>query len=78
MPKMYGCCAHVFLLRFPLTRLTCQNKGNTACHYCFSFGYKNLGNYLISKGAATNIVNQAGETVDQMRVAVATEKKKPA
>lgn len=35
-----------------------NNKGNTALHFCFAFGFQPLGDYLISKGAdefATNI-----------------------
>ena len=35
-----------------------NNKGNTALHFCFAFGFRSLGEYLIAKGAdefATNV-----------------------
>ena len=54
--------------------LDARNKqGNTALHYCFGYGYYELGEYLIDKGADDRIVNAAGETpydglsVDQRR-----------
>lgn len=54
--------------------LDAKNKqGNTALHYCYGYGYFELGEYLINKGANENVVNAAGETpidglsVDQRR-----------
>ncbi|EGZ23974.1 hypothetical protein PHYSODRAFT_483229 [Phytophthora sojae] len=38
-----------------------NNRGNTALHFCFSYGYgDSLGAYLISKGADTTIENDDG------------------
>ena len=43
--------------------LDARNKqGNTALHYCFGYGYYELGEYLIDKGADDRVVNAAGET----------------
>lgn len=54
--------------------LDAKNKqGNTALHYCYGYGYFELGEYLINKGANENVVNAAGETpidglsIDQRR-----------
>jgi ankyrin repeat protein len=30
-----------------------NSKGNSPMHYCFAFGYAELGEYLISKGTTT-------------------------
>jgi len=35
-----------------------RNTGDTALHYCFSFNYIILAEYLISKGANTDIKNK--------------------
>ena len=35
-------------------------RGNTALHFCFSFGFDKLGEYMISKGADPGIRNNAG------------------
>ncbi|KAL4160264.1 hypothetical protein PRNP1_000835 [Phytophthora ramorum] len=42
--------------------INCQNnRGNTALHFCFAYGYgDSLGAYLISKGADTTIENDDG------------------
>jgi hypothetical protein len=49
-------------LRFG-ANINAQNyKGNTALHYCFSYQYIPLGEYLISKGARDTIVNAFGLT----------------
>ncbi|KAG2823196.1 hypothetical protein PC111_g10328 [Phytophthora cactorum] len=38
-----------------------NNRGNTALHFCFAYGYgDSLGAYLISKGADTTIENDDG------------------
>lgn len=38
-----------------------QNRGNTALHFCFAYGYgDSLGAYLISKGADTTVENDDG------------------
>jgi hypothetical protein len=43
--------------------LDAQNKqGNTALHYCYGYGYFELGEYLINKGADECVTNAAGET----------------
>lgn len=43
-----------------MTRL-CQNRGNTALHFCFAYGYGDtLGEYLLSKGADTTAMNDDG------------------
>ena len=43
--------------------LDAQNKqGNTALHYCYGYGYFELGEYLVSKGADERVTNAAGET----------------
>lgn len=34
-----------------------RNTGDTALHYCFSFNYNTLAEYLITKGADTSIKN---------------------
>ena len=34
--------------------------GNTALHYCSEFGYVELAEYLMSKGASTDITNMRG------------------
>ena len=35
-------------------------SGNTALHYCSEYGYIELGEYLMSKGASTEIINLRG------------------
>jgi len=35
-------------------------KGNTAMHYCYAYGYAELGAYLISKGGDDAVVNDCG------------------
>lgn len=43
--------------------LDARNKqGNTALHYCYGYGYFELGEYLVSKGADERVTNAAGET----------------
>ncbi|KAJ0411187.1 hypothetical protein ATCC90586_008903 [Pythium insidiosum] len=38
-----------------------NNRGNTALHFCFAYGYgDSLGEYLLSKGADATIMNDAG------------------
>ncbi|KAK1930927.1 OTU domain-containing protein 5-A [Phytophthora citrophthora] len=40
-----------------------NNRGNTALHFCFAYGYgDSLGAYLISKGADTTLENDDGMT----------------
>lgn len=61
-----SCCAHgPALVRtdtFSLSTWTpAQLRGNTALHFCFSYGYGDtLGAYLISKGAETTVENHDG------------------
>ncbi|EKX47900.1 hypothetical protein GUITHDRAFT_93862 [Guillardia theta CCMP2712] len=49
--------------------------GNTCLHYCFTYGYGELGDYLISKGANDALKNKNGLTcydgLDQTRQASA-------
>ena len=35
-------------------------QGNTALHFCFTYSFTELGEYLIAKGAADNILNAKG------------------
>ena len=37
-----------------------NHTGNTALHYCSEYGYVELGDYLLSKGAKSFIVNMYG------------------
>ena len=37
-------------------------QGQTALHYCFAYGYMELGNYLISLGADETLENRHGMT----------------
>eukprot|EP00291_Cryptomonas_curvata_P020411 CAMPEP_0172177402 /NCGR_PEP_ID=MMETSP1050-20130122/15416_1 /TAXON_ID=233186 /ORGANISM="Cryptomonas curvata, Strain CCAP979/52" /LENGTH=378 /DNA_ID=CAMNT_0012849917 /DNA_START=213 /DNA_END=1345 /DNA_ORIENTATION=+ len=37
-------------------------RGQTALHYCYAFGYRELGEYLLSKGARDDITNDNGMT----------------
>ena len=39
-----------------------NDKGDTAMHYCYKFNYKELGEYLKSKGADDSIRNSKGQT----------------
>lgn len=36
-------------------------KGNTGVHFLFTYGYQELGEYFIEKGASDQILNEAGE-----------------
>jgi len=47
--------------------LNAQNKqGNTCLHYCFAYGYSELGEYLKSKGACDDIPNNDGLTSSEV------------
>ena len=37
-------------------------RGNTCLHFCFAFGFVELGEYLITKRADNRIVNASGKT----------------
>jgi len=37
-----------------------NGKGNTALHYCFAYGFHELGEYLVEKGADDTIANSEG------------------
>ena len=39
-----------------------NHRGNTVLHFCFAYGFRDLGDYLISKGADAAILNRAGRT----------------
>ena len=39
-----------------------NDKGDTAMHYCYKFNYKELGEYMKSKGADDSIRNSKGQT----------------
>jgi ankyrin repeat protein len=39
-----------------------NNKGDTAMHCCYKFNYKELGEYMKSKGADDTIRNAKGQT----------------
>jgi hypothetical protein len=44
----------------PLDAVNAQ--GNSALHYCYSYGYFELGEYLVTKGANPEVTNAAGLT----------------
>ena len=52
-----------------------NSHGNTCLHYCFTYGYADLGDYLISKGADDSLKNKQGltcyEGLDKVRQASA-------
>jgi hypothetical protein len=37
-----------------------NTKGNTSLHYCFAYGFKDLGEYLVEKGADDTLTNADG------------------
>lgn len=37
-----------------------KNRGNTALHYAFAFGFQQLGKYLASSGADDTLLNDQG------------------
>merc|ERR1712129_15903 len=37
-----------------------NNRGNTAAHYAFAYGYRLLGEYIMSKGADDRVSNEHG------------------
>ena len=37
-------------------------KGNGPLHFAFGYGYDELGEYLLSKGADASLINEAGHT----------------
>eukprot|EP01084_Bolivina_argentea_P187142 322424_1 len=39
-----------------------NHRGNTAAHYAFAYGYKLLGEYILSKGADDRVKNEFGLT----------------
>ncbi|KAJ1495501.1 ankyrin repeat-containing domain protein, partial [Baffinella frigidus] len=41
---------------------TQNHNGQTPLHFCFTYGFTDLGNYLISKGADDTVQNFAGLT----------------
>mmetsp|Transcript_3239 Transcript_3239/g.5213 ORF Transcript_3239/g.5213 Transcript_3239/m.5213 type:complete len:342 (+) Transcript_3239:153-1178(+) len=49
-------------LRYKANINTVNKQGNTCLHYCFTYGYGDLGDYLISKGADQSIKNHNGLT----------------
>ena len=54
-----------FLLKGGIN-VNCQNgKSNTPLHYCFAYGFSELGDYLISKGADKTLCNDDGLTPQQ-------------
>mmetsp|Transcript_16577 Transcript_16577/g.24937 ORF Transcript_16577/g.24937 Transcript_16577/m.24937 type:complete len:602 (+) Transcript_16577:124-1929(+) len=52
----------------------CNKKGNTALHYCFAYGFAEIGEYLISCGANEYAVNSDGLTCYEGLSAAALEK----
>ena len=40
--------------------LFCGLQGNTCLHFCFGYNYRDLGEYLITKGADSTLRNRAG------------------
>ncbi|KAF4131928.1 OTU-like cysteine protease domain-containing protein [Phytophthora infestans] len=52
-----------------------NNRGNTALHFCFAYGYgDSLGAYLISKGADTTIENDDGLKTELTTLAMVCER----
>ncbi|EKX52459.1 hypothetical protein GUITHDRAFT_47785, partial [Guillardia theta CCMP2712] len=45
------------LLRRGANINTQNHKGNTPLHFCFTYGFTDLGNYLVQKGADDTIEN---------------------
>lgn len=46
--------------------MDCQNlKGNTGVHFLFSYGYADIGEYFIEKGASGCILNEVGNNPRQ-------------
>ena len=39
-----------------------NHRGNSVLHFCFAFGFRELGEYLVAKGADPNVLNRAGRT----------------
>ncbi|KAJ1493071.1 ankyrin repeat-containing domain protein, partial [Baffinella frigidus] len=60
-------------LRYKANINAVNGQGNTVLHFCFTYGYGDLGDYLISKGANANLKNNNGLTcydgLDQTRQA---------
>ncbi len=47
-------------------RLDAQNeKGNTAAHFACAYGYEDISEYLVKKGADPGILNGEGKRPDQ-------------
>lgn len=40
-------------------------KGNTGVHFLYSYGYQDIGEYFIEKGASDQILNDVGKTARQ-------------
>jgi DNA repair exonuclease SbcCD ATPase subunit len=62
-------------LRYKANINAVNGQGNSVLHYCFTYGYGDLGDYLISKGANAALKNNNGLTcydgLDQIRQASA-------
>ena len=39
-----------------------NNAGNTPLHYCFRYDFRELGEYLLEKGADDSVLNKDGQT----------------
>mmetsp|Transcript_10966 Transcript_10966/g.25701 ORF Transcript_10966/g.25701 Transcript_10966/m.25701 type:complete len:155 (+) Transcript_10966:1-465(+) len=67
-------------LRYKANINEVNSQGNTVLHYCFTYGYGDLGDYLISKGANPKTKNKNNlscyEGLDQTRQASARPGKK--
>lgn len=48
--------SHVFFV----VVVVVKNRGNTALHYAFAFGFQQLGKYLASNGADDTLLNDQG------------------
>eukprot|EP00297_Palpitomonas_bilix_P024808 CAMPEP_0113892602 /NCGR_PEP_ID=MMETSP0780_2-20120614/15528_1 /TAXON_ID=652834 /ORGANISM="Palpitomonas bilix" /LENGTH=50 /DNA_ID=CAMNT_0000882599 /DNA_START=47 /DNA_END=199 /DNA_ORIENTATION=+ /assembly_acc=CAM_ASM_000599 len=42
--------------------MAANHRGNTCLHYCFAFGFDELGHYLIRLGADDTVTNMFGLT----------------
>mmetsp|Transcript_7449 Transcript_7449/g.19242 ORF Transcript_7449/g.19242 Transcript_7449/m.19242 type:complete len:167 (-) Transcript_7449:460-960(-) len=50
------------LLRRGANMMAANHRGNTCLHYCFAFGFDELGHYLIRLGADDTVTNMFGLT----------------
>ena len=52
-------------LRYGVDPNAQNHQGNTALHYCLEYGYTDLGEYLLAKGARDHLRNANGRTAHE-------------